>query len=800
MSITSTDLLSQATGLPKEEIKKTDGPKLDRIFEATGQKPTPGYSKSRYSGSVNAFDIAAKAQNVSAIYTDPLESYREYGVPLNPFSDLNDERAQRQSTWDKWANGLTKAGITTLGAVYENTVGVFAGLGSLATGGEYYDNFVGKQVDSVNSWAQENLPNYYTRAEQQAGILEGMGTANFWADKVANGLGYTLGSIATMWLGTGELGLMGRAANAVKAAKALKTADTAFDIAGLGSKAGRAANVLEDASVVGSRQLALYRAGKAIETGQKLENLAQAARISTATQRLAVATQMSLAEASVEAREARTRYIDEQVAKWEEENPGATIPSDVLAGIEESADAAGNTAFAINLPILATSNLVMFGKMFRGAAIGEAQMYRATRDASGKLIEAGLDGKFAKAWTRSKRLFGAPVRNMATEGFQEGSQFAASEFSRDYYGDKFTDGVGDMSKSLSESLSRTLGTKEGLENILIGAIIGGGTGAVSRIAGADSKLAKTRTANTKKVLEYINSGGLTKVLENMESNAYNTALANVIEDNNKILSSDTATPVQKAIARQKVERARVQIIRSEVARLDKMGGTDYLMEQLDDAATMPEDDFKAAFGYRKNATLKEQTGKTQAEIVQEVKDTAELSLKRSRQVQDILAKFQPKNTLLPKLLDSFQNEETKQNKNLQRLIVNQYATFLHRGLMDIDVLDKQIDDVYSHLVKISPAIGQVSKEDFVYKVKVGEIKLNEDGTVDVSGKTYQFRQCKRRAGHQSIHRVIRCAWRSCRQHSKDGRHRASSFASGIRRRSKPIQSRPKRDQRQPRIV
>lgn len=732
MSNTTTDLLSQVTNLPKEEIQKTSGSNLDRIFEATGQKSAPGYSRPATGGPVNAFDIAAKAKNVSAIYTDPLENYRESGVPLNPFVNLNEERAQRQSTWDKWVNGLTKAGITTLGAVYENTVGVFAGLGSLATGGEYYDNFVGKQVDSVNNWAQKNLPNYYTQAEQDASVLAGLGTANFWADKVANGLGYTLGSIATMWLGTGELGLAGKAANA---AKSLRVADSALDIAGLGAKASKAANVVEDAALVGSRQLALYRAGKAVETGQKLENLAQAARISTATQRLAVATQMSLAESSVEARETKTRYIDEQVAKWQEENPGGVIPEDVMAGIEESANAAGNVAFAINLPILAASNLIMFRKMFMGAAIGEKQMYNATRDATGKLVEAGMEGKLAKAWTKSTRLFGSSVRNMGIEGFQEGSQFAASEFSRDYYGDKFSDGVGDMSKSLSESLSATFGSKEGLENILIGAIIGGGTGAVSRIAGADSKLAKARTANTAKVLEYINSGGLTKVLENMESNAYNQALSNVIEENNKILSSPTATPVQKAIARQRSERARVQIIRSEVARLDKMGGTDYLMEQLDDAATMPEEEFKKAFGYRMDVSLQKQTGKTQGELVQDVKDTAELSLKRSRQVQDILAKYQPKNTLLPKLIASFQNEETKQNKQLQGMVINQYASFLHRGLMDIDVLDKQIDDIYSHLVKISPSMGQIAKEDFVYKIKVGEIVLNEDGTIGVSGKT-----------------------------------------------------------------
>lgn len=726
MAEESTSFISKFTGLPQNNIETqsptTPDPGKSFISNFTN-KPVVVQSP----GTVDPLVQATKVQNVSGIYTDPLDSYREYGVPLNPFVDLNDERAKRQSTWDKWVNGLTKAGITALGAVYENTVGVFAGLGSLATGGEYYDNFVGKQVDSVNNWAQENMPNYYTNAEQNMGVLEGMTTANFWADKVANGVGYTLGSIATMFLGVGELGLAGKAIGGTA-----KIASQAGKAVGIG---GKAISVLDDAALLGSRQLALYKAGKAVQTGTKLENLARMSRLSTASQRLGVATQMSLAEASVEARETKNRYIEEQVAKWEEENPGQEISADILAGIEESANAAGNVAFAINLPILATSNILMFGKMFKGASIAERQMYKAERDAAGKLVESGMDGKLSKAFTKSQRMFGKPVENMLTEGIQEGSQFAASEFSRSYYGDKFSDGIGDMSKSLSESLSNTFGTKEGLENILIGAIVGGGTGTISRIAGADSKLAKARTENTAKVIEYINRGGLTKVIENMEANEYNTTLVNSIEENNKILESDTATPAEKAIAKQRAERARTQLIRSEVARLDKVGGTDYLMEQLDDAASMPEDEFKKAFGYRMNSTLKFQTGKTQAELVEDVKKKAELSLKRSRQVQDILAKYQPKNTFLPKLIASFQNEETKNNKNLQRLVVNQYANMLHGGLMDIDVIDEQIDDIYDHLVSVSPALGQISKEDFAYKIKVGEVSITPEGNLKFMTRT-----------------------------------------------------------------
>ena len=61
-------------------------------------------------------------------YTDDLSTYTDYGVGTTRFGDWNDERANQQSTAEKWGRGLAKAGITTLGAIAENTLGVLAGI------------------------------------------------------------------------------------------------------------------------------------------------------------------------------------------------------------------------------------------------------------------------------------------------------------------------------------------------------------------------------------------------------------------------------------------------------------------------------------------------------------------------------------------------------------------------------------------------------------------------------------------------------------------------------------------------
>jgi len=724
----SLEELSRVTGLPETKAEAALVKEHEGLAELNRLSGSLVFEKDQ--GGTSFVENARSRVDLGNIYTDPIENYVSYGVPLNAFSDWNEQRALRQSTGQKWKNGLIKAGITTVGAVTENTLGVLAGLGEMATGGSYYDNFVGKGVDKVNDWAQTNLPNYYSKQEQNQSVLAGLGSANFWADKVANGVGYSLGSIATMWLGTGELGLMAKAIGG-----AAKIASKGAKAIGIAGKTGA---VLEDAAMLGSKQLAMYRAGKAIETGAKLERMAGVARFSTAAQRLGVATQMSLAESSVEAREAKNRFIEEETAKWEELNPGQDVPEDVMNGIIESGNAVGNTTFAINLPILATSNLIMFRNMFRGANVGERAIYNLERTAvnPAKWAQSMGDGKLAKAFTNAGRIFSKPLTGMVTEGFQEGSQFAASEFSRDYYGSKFSDGFGDMSKSISQSLSATFGTKEGLENMLIGAIVGGGTGAVSRIAGADSKLAKARTANSEKALEALNSGGLTRVIQTMEQNDYNVRRVNIMDMAQKKMSDPEATSSQKMQAKQAFERAQTQLIRSEARRYSKMGALDYFLEQLEDAKAMPEKEFKEAFGFDVSIPLLDQAGKSQSEIVDGVKKTVELSEKRALQVEAILAKYKPKATFLPKIIESFQSDKTKNSKHIQGVVRNMYANMLHERLLDIDVLDNQIDDTYRELEKLSPAISNMGMEEFVYQMNVGNISVTEEGKIAIkSGST-----------------------------------------------------------------
>ena len=724
--------LSSLSGLPKEDIIDKSNPTGDPIGKAfTSLGGNIEYKNTNYRN-YSPLDIAGQAVDLTNIYTDPIGKYAKYNVALNPFNDWNEERAQNQGTAQKWMNGLSKAGLTTLGSVYENTVGVLAGVGSMMTGGSYYDNFVGRQVDEMNQWAQSALPNYYTKGEINGSLLSNMGTANFWADKFAGGLGYTLGSIATMWLGTGELGLSAKLGSLVaKGAQGAKIADAAGDILNV---ADDLAKVAGNAAKAGSKEKILYQTIKGVEdakaAGKGLEALDRYAKIKTATKHLAVGTQMSLAESSVEAREAKNSFIEERKAEWEEQNPGQAMPKDVEDGITQSANAVGNVTFGINLPLLTATNLLMFGKAMQGARVGEKTMYDIEKKgltAGEEWVEKAASSKFGKAYAKAQKTFAPTLKTSVEEGFQEASQFAGSQYARNYYGEKFHDGTADMSTALGKALSATVGTKEGLENILIGALVGGGTGAVSRLMGAEKKLLGQKNINTTEAIKMLNSGAVKKAIENAEQTTENLALIKEINDANEANEKEGVTKAERRQNDLKAETARMRLIHGVFAKMNGLGAIDYALEQFDDASAMPEEEFKKAFGYDMNRTLEQQTGKTQMQIIEDTKNKMESAIKRSEQVHNILSQFNPGTSLVAKIKEGLQTEETKKNRLIQDAVRRTYGQILTHNLLDIDTIDSRIDEQYDRLVKLAPALAKLDPDEVKFQIKVGGVDVDSNG-------------------------------------------------------------------------
>ena len=422
------------------------------------------------------------SMNFTNVYTDPLSSYTKYNVTPTRFTDWDESRARNQSTGEKWVNGLAKAGVTTIGAIAENTLGILFGLGEAVTGGNYYDNWVGNTVDKGNDWMRETMPNYMTQAEQEYSTSQKLGTANFWADTVANGFGYSLGSIATMAL-TGGAGLLTRGASvAAKGARSMGIYNTAKNIA----------NATKVAQQIGKPAKFLGTTAKGFQKGLQVAE---------------VGVMMSLAEASVEARETQRNTYEDLLQKVIEDpdnniNSIEDLTTNQLQEIEHASYAAGNRNFLTQLPVLAGTNLLMFGKAVAGFKASNRVNKDVLFDQGAFKAVSALEGRSKLKNTLSRlKPTGA---GMVTEAGQEGWQFASNIYSTDYHTNKyFNSGNADLVGSMFKGVEDTFGTQEGLESMLVGAIVGGG---MAGVRGTVRRDFNERKKQAKYAADLINGG------------------------------------------------------------------------------------------------------------------------------------------------------------------------------------------------------------------------------------------------------------------------------------------------------
>jgi len=548
-------------------------------------------------------------------YTDDLYKYTDYGVVPTRFTDWNETRAQNQGTGEKWMRGLAKAGITTLGAVAENTVGILTGLGSVLTGGQYYDNAVGRTVDKANEWARSQMPNYYTKREEEMGAFQRLGTANFWADKAMNGLGYSLGSIATMALtgGAGYLGMAGRAMGASR-------------MATLGDKAAKIHK--------------LYKTTKSAATAGKLTDMmgkvSAAQRFQRAGQMLDAGIMMSLAESSVEARETKKHTYDTLVENALEQKGLEyewQLGEEKLKTFRDASNAAGNVNFGLNMAVLSASNAYIFGKMMSPKYVQRSGALRGI-----KKNQAGeWADNTAKGWRKGYKRVKPVLQGSAAEGIQEGSQYASNIGTTEFYTSKFSD-MGGISRveALNEGLSRTFGETEGIESILLGIITGGIMGGGTSLV---NKPMKARDAAAQQVLDILNTGEFLNSVDKAQGQERTLKLLEKMEEAYKNDDPGLA------------EQYRLQALMSDIITMDNAGLIDLYKQKLDDAVNLPDEEFAKQFGY--NTEVKFDKHK----VVEELKKDIDIIVKRKNAID---AMFPTRRTLgIPRLLMS---EEARANE------------------------------------------------------------------------------------------------------------------------------------------
>lgn len=446
----------------KYPLNNSNTPTIDPIDQLLGE---PVKSLNDYSD-VKFTDTYTELSN-----GDYISKFDDYSV-----INLNQEQrqAELQGTGNKWGNGLTKFLGKTITSVAGGTVGTVYGAIEGIKQGSFratYDNQFTDWLDDLNTKMDYNLPNYYTEQEKEQGFIEGMGSANFWANDVLGGASFTAGAIVSEGIWTAATG------GASLATTTARLGGRSAKIFGKGSKMLGAINKVKKtvaAPVKNTYSTAKLPTELATRFGQAGE-LANTARFTYTSAGY---------EAGVEARHYIKETTDNFQRDFEEKNgrkPSLEEERDFRKTLTDNA----NSLYTFNLALVGSSNLAIVGKMFDIKSPIKAPNKWINRNVFGvgvketekgavKEIEAtALQKVLGKTYSLAK----APL----VEGFyEEGGQSVGSNVAKIYaqasYDPKYTDSSLDMSAAMSEALGETYGTKEGWKEVGIGALIGLFTG------------------------------------------------------------------------------------------------------------------------------------------------------------------------------------------------------------------------------------------------------------------------------------------------------------------------------------
>jgi len=391
--------------------------------------------------------------NLKSGYTDRKSSdytsfFDKNRLPIDsPF--LDDLRARNQSRGDKWVNGIIRGVVTAGTTAVEPFVDLLVGAPSAMFSGDaskVYDNSLSRLLDTLNESAREAMPIYKDRQYEQAGFLEKVTKANFWAEDFTQGIGFMTGAVLSTYIGAGLL-------NAAKIPGAAKGAYSAVTNTMRGKNAGTSAAMLKDLTANVAGKVGAETFGKSV--------------MSKAIGLLAAA-----GESGIEARGAKDAVRAELERRNSEMLEGETKFSE--EEIDRISSQAGNVSFLVNMALVGGSNIIQFDNIVKGfLGVNAAAKGGTTMVGKGLLARAAAaTGKTGKALAYGK----AALMNPLTETFQEGGQFVTEKYLEDMMGRLYdptaVNSVNDYMDGLGRALEKTFGSTEGQTSMFLGALLG----------------------------------------------------------------------------------------------------------------------------------------------------------------------------------------------------------------------------------------------------------------------------------------------------------------------------------------
>jgi hypothetical protein len=379
-----------------------------------------------------------------------------------PGEDMEEMYAKGQGWGSKMVNDIGKGLSLTGTTLLQSTVGLVNGLIQWKNDGRvasFYDNEFNRKLDEYNKKLEDSLPNYYSAAERNANWYSPskLFTANFLWDGIVKNMGFAAGAALSGGIYTGVL-------------KSLPLTARLFSI-------GKSAETLA------ATEEALLSANKVADTYGKIKGLSDKFLSSyntlNAGGRAVVAGLSTTGEAGFEAYQNLNQFRDEKIKEYKDTHGGMAPIGEDLKKINDAADGVGNSSFLLNTALLTATNYIQFPKILGSSYKAEKGMVNGftreigetTTDAAGNIIAKAPTTGFGKILSTLNKV--RPYVFSASEGFEEGAQYAIQVGTQDYYNKKYKgDASADFLTSAAEGIQETLGTDEGMQNVLIGGLSG----------------------------------------------------------------------------------------------------------------------------------------------------------------------------------------------------------------------------------------------------------------------------------------------------------------------------------------
>lgn len=463
-----------------------------------------------------------------------------------------DRLAREQSGWEQAGSGfvkfLGKTGKNALDATVGTVYGLINGIAKGDTAA-IWDNDFSNKMDDWNVRMENALPNYYTDEQKNKGLLASMGTVNFWANDVGDGLAFVAGALLPeMAIGA----VTGGATLGVSAGK------FAF-------RAGAKALAKESAEkgIVAAAKMAAKKVDDFTNFSTGRESIRDMYRTSLKSKKagdIASTTgflfRTSNFEAGMEARQNLHDAVDTFHSDFRGKN-GRPPTLEEMSNFTKDATVAANGVYGANLAILGVSNASMFGKAL---GVKLPKIGKSTQNFFNKAIGLGtttLEGgtMVASKANKAQRLIGNTYKVLskpAMEGiYEEGLQGVAGKTMQNYLEKKYDPNANHslgIWADMTDALAEQYGTKEGWKEMGIGMIIGMAGPLMSGQApsgfGKDSR--KSREGQIANDVEKVNKG--IETLRSMDRASSANNFRNVMESGAESFESTSAENTMGNIA------------------------------------------------------------------------------------------------------------------------------------------------------------------------------------------------------------------------------------------------------------